>query len=825
MRFAAVTVFAVVLGLGSATAQTLSVVSTTTLAAETSNNTSAADSFATQTNGNLGAGNISKVATASLLYGGSTSKVYAHFMPWFGGANHMNVGYASNDTAQVHKQLDDMVSRGISGAIIDWYGPNFTREDQTTQYVRNDAQARGQFVFAVMEDAGALKSCASTAGCSVTQQLISDLTYAYNNYEVSPAYMTINGRPVVFNFGLEAYAIDWNAVVASVPGNPMFIFRNAAGFTSVGTSGSYSWVNINTTNPNDIGLSYLDFFYQTGLQHSAEQTYGAAYKGFNDSLSAWHPTPYRQMNQNCAQTWVSSIAEAGKYYSPAATQLPFVQLVTWNDYEEGTEIETGIDNCVSISASLAGTSLNWSVTGSDSTLDHYTVFISTDGQNLMKLADVPVGTHSYDFSTIKLAPGSYTFYVNAVGKPSVANHMSNAIGYRIAGQPPVAALSLTPASGVTPVSVTASTSGSTDPDGTITSTSINFGDGTSVSGPSASHTYSAAGTYTVTATVTDNNGLQSATTQIVTVAPAGVNMPSPATGGSYNSNVHVVASAQSGSGILATAIYVDNVLALKVAGAAVDTYLAMATGQHSVTAQAWDAAGPIYKTPVTINVTDILPTAVLSVTPGSGTRRMSVSASTAASTDADGSIAGSTIDFGDGTVASGPAAAHVYAKPGVYTVKATVTDNVGGSSTSTQNVVVSGVNVVAPAPGASATAPVSVVASASSAHPRSAARLADDVGESSTSTQTVGIGGGKIVRSALGANATSSVHFVASAYSANPITMMRVYVDNVSRYAVSANSIDTFLGMKRGLHSVVVQAWDSTNTVFTTTVTVNVGVQ
>jgi len=56
---------------------------TTTLAAETSNNTSTADTFAAQTNGNIAATNISKVPIRSLLYPGSTTKIYAHLVPWF----------------------------------------------------------------------------------------------------------------------------------------------------------------------------------------------------------------------------------------------------------------------------------------------------------------------------------------------------------------------------------------------------------------------------------------------------------------------------------------------------------------------------------------------------------------------------------------------------------------------------------------------------------------------------------------------------------------------------------------------------------------------
>src|ERR1700683_599280 len=125
------------------------VVPTTTLAAQTSNNTSAANSFTTQTNGNLGAGNVSKVAVPSLLYSGTTTKVYAHLLLWFGQSSHMNVGYNSTDPAQVKSQIDDMISRGIDGVIIDWYGPN-NFIDQATQAVMAEAESHPGFTFAIM---------------------------------------------------------------------------------------------------------------------------------------------------------------------------------------------------------------------------------------------------------------------------------------------------------------------------------------------------------------------------------------------------------------------------------------------------------------------------------------------------------------------------------------------------------------------------------------------------------------------------------------------------------------------------------------------------
>src|SRR5215831_5630580 len=97
----------------SVCAATNYVVPTTTLALQTTNNTSSANSFVNQTNGNLGASNVSKVDVHSMLYSGATTKVYAHLLLWFGGSNHMNVGYNSTDANQIHKQITDMISRGI----------------------------------------------------------------------------------------------------------------------------------------------------------------------------------------------------------------------------------------------------------------------------------------------------------------------------------------------------------------------------------------------------------------------------------------------------------------------------------------------------------------------------------------------------------------------------------------------------------------------------------------------------------------------------------------------------------------------------------------
>jgi len=846
---------------------------TTTLAAETGNNTSAADSFISQTNGNLGATNISKMPTRSLLYAGSTSKIYAHFLPWFGFGDHMNIGYTSNDVLQVEKQVNDMVSRGLDGAVIDWYGRgelnrNFTFYDQATQMLMQQAELHPGFQFAIMYDAGALKACAATAGCDVTQTTIDDLNYVNTTYEGSPAYIRANGRPVIYFFGDSAYAIDWTRVRASVAGNPEFIFRNTGGFTHAQTSGAFSWVAPHPagSTSTDIGsIGYLDNYDSVSLNHPTMYSTESGYKGFDDSLALWGTG--RFIKQQCGQTWLQSLAQLGKYYS-STHQASGIQLVTWNDYEEGSEIETGIDNCVTVSAIVTGTLASWSITGQQNTIDHFSVFVSQDGQNLMWLADVPASARSMDLAQFALDAGNYIVFIKATGRPSMTNKMSDGVQLTVPNKPPLAALSVTPLSGTAPATVaasaanstdsdgsivstsisfgdgsapvsavsashiykvagtytvkatvtdnlgatasasaivkvssgnkppvaalslssnagygpltlTASTAGSSDPDGTIAASTINFGDGSAtVSGTSASHRYSAAGTYTVTAVLTDNLGASSSATATVVIKAPEVIITSPAnSAGSATatlaSPVHVVASGFSGNTVTAMQIYLDSKLLSTVRSPNVDTLVPMGTGVHNLVVKGWDSSGHSFMTGLSITVGNQPPTAALNTSAASILVGGSITASTAGSSDADGTIASSSINFGDGSApVAATSASHQYKVAGTYTVTATVTDNSGAASTTSKSVTVNRqfVSVSSPLAGSTIT--------------------------------------------------TSTVHVVGSAFSGYQVTLTQIYIDGAWRANAAASTIDTSLPISVGTHRITVQGWDSSGAIFKSSVTV-----
>jgi phosphatidylinositol-3-phosphatase len=105
-----------------------------------------------------------------------------------------------------------------------------------------------------------------------------------------------------------------------------------------------------------------------------------------------------------------------------------------------------------------------------------------------------------------------------------------------------------------------------------------------------------------------------------------------------------------------------------------------------------------------------------------------------------------------------------------------------------------------------------------------AANTAPDMREffvgSTGPTATVG---GVQVSSPTGSTVTGpSVSLAASATAPNPITFMRIYVDNVSVASASTSKIAATVSMSKAIHSVVFQAWDSKGNVYKAARTVTV---
>lgn len=171
-------------------------------------------------------------------------------------------------------------------------------------------------------------------------------------------------------------------------------------------------------------------------------------------------------------------------------------------------------------------------------------------------------------------------------------------------QPPIAAANATPRSGVSPLNVSFSSAGSSDPEGATLTYNWVFGDGATSTAANPSHTYTADGSYTANLTVSD-----------------GVNSTRSAD--------------------------------------------------------------------ISIKVGNQAPVVAASGSPLSGPSPLTVSFSSAGSSDPEGSALTYSWVFGDGGTSTAANPSHTYQSNGVYTAKLTVSDGVKTSTSSDLTVVVS----------------------------------------------------------------------------------------------------------------------------------------
>ena len=135
------------------------------------------------------------------------------------------------------------------------------------------------------------------------------------------------------------------------------------------------------------------------------------------------------------------------------------------------------------------------------------------------------GTATPDASgnwTAVLPVGLAGKYITATATDAAGNtsEFSRAVlaGGSTTNLPPVAVASATPTSGNAPLAVSFSSSGSSDPEGSVLAYRWDFGDGTSSTLANPSHTYSAAGTYNARLTVTDAAGASTGASVTITVS-------------------------------------------------------------------------------------------------------------------------------------------------------------------------------------------------------------------------------------------------------------------------------------------------------------------
>lgn len=276
---------------------------------------------------------------------GSAPQVIALYEAWFGHPKHMNVGYSSQDPAQIETQIRKAKAQGITAFVVDWYGDREPFIDKSYAVIQNVA-AKKKFQVAMMYDE-------TDHDDGATDEAIADFTLFHDTYLSSKsgqqAYLTYQGRPVIFIFPKGSHT-DWTKVRSvvnkwSVP--PFLIYENLPGQYAEAFDGYYAWVNPGdkgwAPDGSNWGDQYLDNFYKTMRTKYADKLIvGGAWAGFDDSKASWGLN--RHISARCGRTFVDTFNFWRKDF-PSDQPPPFLMLETWNDHEEGTAIEGGLPNC------------------------------------------------------------------------------------------------------------------------------------------------------------------------------------------------------------------------------------------------------------------------------------------------------------------------------------------------------------------------------------------------------------------------------------------------------------------------------------------------
>lgn len=280
------------------------------------------------------------------------SLTLAAYQAWFGLNSHIQPPpYVSTDTTVISGHIAAAMSQGIDGFVVDWYGPeagvvnDVDRKfiDQaTTELLRQSNDE--EFRIALMYDEGTVVATEAFT-TAYTNRVISDLLYA-RQYLTMSAYLTISGHPAIFVFPystVDPY-VDWAEVRRQLGITVTLIDKDPDPLDSAHDAlfdGFYAWVQAQwETDGTEWGEEYLTWFYPTmsTTAYANNITIGGVWPGFDDTLASWGSGRY--IWRRCGQTWRDTRRIAAQY------KPQYVLIATWNDFEEGTDIERGIGECL-----------------------------------------------------------------------------------------------------------------------------------------------------------------------------------------------------------------------------------------------------------------------------------------------------------------------------------------------------------------------------------------------------------------------------------------------------------------------------------------------
>ncbi len=256
-------------------------------------------------------------------------QIASHYYPLIG-------PYDSKDPDVIEYHLLLMKYAGVDAVLIDWYGSHTLNDYRLnlagTNALIDKTDDVGMKFSVVYEEytAGKVEEATSKTAIEAAQ---ADMLYLRDNYFSKKEYLQIHDVPLLLTFGPRYFQqpSQWTAIFSVLGTKPKFLpLWNHGGLTGETDNGEFSWVDFNGS------FSDLNNFYNKAPH--VEILIGSAYPRFHDFYEEGGAgESYGFVADNNGATLQATLNKATERNSK------YIQLVTWNDFGEGTVIEPTLE--------------------------------------------------------------------------------------------------------------------------------------------------------------------------------------------------------------------------------------------------------------------------------------------------------------------------------------------------------------------------------------------------------------------------------------------------------------------------------------------------